>query len=146
MYSGDPAIKISENGSTIVVKGGQPVMDEGLENIVNISLFTTPGWFGNIFASNDDEKIGSEFMAVASSSITKTSLLDTKNQAEQDLDWIIKNNIASKIEVDVTNPGSRNLQVQERIYKPSGELETLLQNRYGQNWISQLSDSAHGRI
>lgn len=140
MYSGDPFIKIGENGATIIVKGGQPVMDEGLENAVNISLFTLPGWFGNIFAADEVERIESDFVEVASGPITKTSLIDTQNQAEQDLSWMVKNNVASQIEVSVSNPNSKNLKIEERIYKPSGDIQTLLQTRYGQNWIAQLND------
>ncbi|NIP56134.1 hypothetical protein GWN42_31340 [candidate division KSB1 bacterium] len=143
MFSGDPYIKISENGASIVVKGGQPVMDEGFENAVNISLFTLPGWFGNIFAENETERIGSEFTSTATGTITRTTLNDTRDLAQQELSWMIEQNIASEIDVNVSNPNSKNIQVEERIKRPSGDVETLRQTRYGQNWISQSEDPAH---
>jgi phage gp46-like protein len=146
MYSGDPILNITENGSSIVIKGGQPVMDEGLQNPVTISLFTIPGWFGNIFAKSTTEEIGSDFVSVASASITRTSLVDTQNEAENALLWMIDENAAASIEVIATNPNAKNMQIEERIARPSGEIENLLQTRYGQNWVAQSTDPAYRRI
>lgn len=146
MYDGDPYINISENGASIVVRGGQPVMDSGIENPVNISLFTKPGWFGNIFAGNETERIGSEFASTATGTITRTSLNDTRDLAQQELSWMIEQDIASEIDVNVSNPNSKNIQVEERIQRPSGDIETLRQTRYGQNWISQSEEPAHRRM
>jgi phage gp46-like protein len=55
LYDGDPRIFMDDgDGSYLLFKGGQPVMDSGLENAVFISLFTTLdppesvlGWCGN---------------------------------------------------------------------------------------------------
>lgn len=146
MFSGDPYIKIGDNGATIVVKGGQPVMDEGLENIVNISLFTLSGWFGNIFAKSKSEEIGSDFVNVAGASITRTSLIDMQNEAEDALQILINENAAASVEVVVSNPNAKNIQIEERIQRPSGEIETLLQTRYGQNWVAQSENPAHRKI
>lgn len=146
IYDGDPHIRIGENGASIVVRGGQPVMDRGLENAVNTSLFTTPGWFGNIFAQNEIERIGSDFTSTATGTITRTTLNDTRDLAQQELSWMTDQNIAIEIDVNVSNPNSKNIQVEERIKRPSGDVETLRQTRYGQNWISQSEEPVHRRI
>jgi hypothetical protein len=53
-YQGDPALFLQGAGSELIWRGGQSIMDQGLENIVVILLFTTLepktsplGWYGN---------------------------------------------------------------------------------------------------
>ena len=39
-FQGDPRLVLTEEGSEIIWKGGQPVLDQGVENVVLIDLFT----------------------------------------------------------------------------------------------------------
>jgi hypothetical protein len=42
---GDPKITMENDGADLVFRGGQPVMDSGLENAILISLFSGAEWF-----------------------------------------------------------------------------------------------------
>ena len=42
-FQGEPKIFVDKNGAFTKYKGGQPIMDAGLENTVLISLGTKPG-------------------------------------------------------------------------------------------------------
>ena len=46
-FQGDVAVSITEDGAKMKFINGQPVMDQGLENAVLISLFTKKGYFEN---------------------------------------------------------------------------------------------------
>ena len=73
-YQGDPRLFLDENGSYLKFKGGQPVMDKGLENMVYIKLFTSKGWAGNTLFSNPANHIGSDFELSLEAPITLQSL------------------------------------------------------------------------
>ena len=77
IYQGDPRLFLDSDGSFLKFTGGQPVMDRGLENIVLISLFTRPGWPGNVLFQDENQKIGSDFLDIANQSITLRLLLKT---------------------------------------------------------------------
>ena len=80
IWSGDPKITLSGDGSDFTYVGGQPVMDQGVENDALISLLTsdedpTSGkpWPGNIFFS-DEQKVGSDFQRTAQDTLTLKKL------------------------------------------------------------------------
>jgi len=145
-FQGDPRIILTEDGSTLRFKGGQPVMDGGLENVPLILLFTAEGWAGNDLFDDPNQKIGSDFEEVASRAITISSLNDTREAAERALAPMIASNLASKIDVTVTNPSSRNLKMTVLITPPGGNVRELLLTRHGTNWLVQANDPAHKRL
>ena len=145
-FQGDPFLILGPSGSTLKFKGGQPVMDGGLETPVSIALFTAPGWVGNDLFDNPDQKIGSDFEEKAKRAITLSSLNDTREAAERALAPLISSNVASSIEVTVTNPSSRDLRVRILITPPGGDVQELLLTRHGLNWIIQGNDPAHLQV
>jgi len=148
VWEGDPKIDLTEDGADMVYRGGQPVMDRGLENCVLLSLFTAPDWAGNALLTGPDEAIGSLYEQIATKdAITLTSLERLASAARAALAWLIPARIASKIDVDVSNPEGRQLAATIRIYPPGGgdpALLTILRN--GPNWIYQKYDPAHERL
>lgn len=148
VWEGDPRVKITEAGAELVYRGGQPVMDRGLENAVLISLFTRTGWAGNALLTGEHEKIGDLFEQIATEEpITLTSLDRLASAAKRALAWMVSAKIASKIEVGATNPEGRQLATEIKIYPPGGgdpDVLTLLKN--GPNWIFQKDDPAYERL
>lgn len=142
IFSGDPALILNADGSSLVFKGGQPVMDQGLENLALISLFTEPGWYGNIFFTDPDQKIGSDFMASTEGPITVTTL----NNVRQAADKALENPAYGKRNIEVLNPNSHNLSVSITNQPPGQDVQTLLLTRNGLNWLNQADNPASGRI
>lgn len=140
-FEGDPKITIGPDGWTLTFKGGQPEMDQGLENMATIALMTKEGWVGNIFLE-PDEQIGSDLRKIASGSITINSLNDIRQSAEKAL----KNPAFGKITPTVRNPISQNIFLETLIQPPGRDVEKLILTKNGQNWINQAIDPAFRRV
>ena len=141
-FSGDPKLILTEDGADLVFRGGQPVMDQGLENLALISLFTRRGWVGNFLIDSQDEKIGSDFEVTAKRPITLSTINDVRQTAEEAL----KNPALGKSEVAVSNPNSDFLNVKILVHPPGQDSGNLILTRNGSNWISQKLNPAHQRI
>lgn len=142
IYSGDPKIVLTENGAKLVFSGGQPVIDQGLENLALISLFTSPGWSGNIFFQDINQQVGSDFLTISKQSITLTMINDLRQAA-----IVALNNPAfGNITVNIENPNSYRLNVIITIEPPGQDIKTLILIRNGENWLLQNSNPAYRRI
>jgi phage gp46-like protein len=141
IFSGDPRLFLSENGSRLIFRGGQPVMDRGLENLALISLFTSRGWVGNTLFSDIDQQIGSDFEEAAKQPITLSMLNDVAQAAERALD----NPAFGNVTVTIENPNSNRLNVTILIEPPGQDSRALILSRNGDNWIAQKIEPAEGR-
>jgi len=141
-FSGDPKLCLNIDGSRLTFRGGQSVMDQGLENLALISLFTSPDWSGNILFLDVNKKIGSDFETVAKQPITITSLNDVRQAAERAL----INPAFGKVTVEVFNPESYRLNVLITIEPPGQDVQTLLLTRHGENWLLQSSNPAYPKV
>jgi phage gp46-like protein len=148
VWEGDPRINITEQGAEITYRGGQPVMDKGLENAAIISLFTAEDWEGNALLTKEFEKLGSKYEKIATEeAITLTTLDRLSAAARQALAWMIPAKVAGSIEAESTNPTGRQLNTVIKIFPPGGGDPELLQIiRNGPNWIAQKLDPAHERL
>jgi phage gp46-like protein len=142
-FQGDLAIKLTPDGADIPFIGGQPVMDQGLENVVTISLFTKPGWWGNDLEIEENKKIGSNYERerIAIDIQTINDVVDDANLA---LDGMRKN-LVSKLDITATNPRSNEIKTAIKIYPPGKDAEELLFLSNGTNWINQAQNPAHER-
>jgi hypothetical protein len=138
---GDPAIQLTENGATLVFKGGQPVMDAGLENVAQISILTGKGWAGNTLLPVESQ-IGSDFEErAANDPITLNSLASLEKILESSLD----SDVFGTVTAEMNNPKSYQLEAAILIQPPGEEQQEIILTRNGQNWINQANDPAHGR-
>lgn len=144
-FQGDPAIKLTPDGAKMKFIGGQPIMDQGFDNAVQISLFTKPGWWGNDLVIEDNKKIGSTFQEQRTIVDIQT-INDYTDAAKLALNWMIDNNIASKIEINVTNPNMNYIKTSIFIYPPGQDASKLLFLQNGINWISQAKNPAYERL
>jgi phage gp46-like protein len=142
IFQGDPRMTLGKNGASLEFVGGQPVMDQGLENQAIIALFTGNGWAGNTLFADPNKKAGSDFEKSTRKAITITSLNDMRDAAEKALE----SPIFGDVTVSVTNPKSNRLDFIIEIKSPGGDLKTLLLTRNGQNWISQSENPAYRRL
>lgn len=140
-FGGDPRLILGLNGSTIKYIDGQPIMDQGFENQVQISLFTT-SWVGNIFMKNPDKKIGSDFEATAKGAITLSKIEDIRKSAEKALKYDAFGNVKST----VINPKSNQLFITNIISPPNMDEQKIILEKNGANWVAQIDSPAYRRI
>lgn len=143
-FQGDPAVKITENGATMTFRGGQPVMDQGLENAVQISLFTLPGWWGNDLFDNESEKIGSTFQVVRTI-VDLDTINDYTDAARVALSWMKANRLVSEINILVTNPYLNQIRTAIALSPPGQDVQEFLFTQSGLSWIAQSLNPAHER-
>ncbi len=132
IYQGDPYLTLGENGSRLHYIGGQPVMDQGIENLAFISLFTRPGWAGNIFFNDTNQRIGSDFVEAAKQPITLQSLTDVEQAAVRALD----SPAFGRVTVTATNPASDRLVVNILIEPPGQIAMEIRLTRSGDVWVA----------
>lgn len=141
IYQGDPKLFLDENGAYLNFKGGQPTLDRGLENLVFISLFTRPGWCGNILFNDNNQKIGSDFEEISNQPITLQMINDLRNAAERALD----NQVFGNVTVVINNPSGYRLEIIITLQPPGQDIKTLLITKNGLNWLFQAIDPAYKR-
>jgi len=145
-YQGDPKIWITKDGAEIVVRNGQPIMDAGLENAVLMSLFTIEDWFGNVLFDRINERIGGRFQKTGNEPVTLSGLNDRSNAAEVDLEWMIEEGILSSVEAISRNPTGSYVETEIELTPLGKDVQKLLIQQNGENWIIQINDPAHRRI
>jgi len=116
-------------------------MDQGLENLALISLFSRPGWAGNDLFADPSEKIGSDFEQSFEQPITLSALNDIRDAAKKALD----SSIFGKVSADVSNPTADRVSVVITIEPPGQDIKTLLVEKNGENWIAQKLSPANER-
>jgi len=131
-FQGDPKLSMTNNGAVLTFLGGQPVMDGGIENFINISLFTRPGWCGNDLFEQA-QQIGSDFEASTEQAITLNSLVNIERSAQ----LALKSELFGDIEASASNPISSKINVEIILRPPGYDEQKLLLSRDGQKWIIQ---------
>jgi hypothetical protein len=126
----DPKLILTVNGSYLQFQGGQPLMDNGLENAALLALFTSTGWCGNGMLK---APMGSDFEAACNQPLNRKALNDIRNAAERAIPGAT---------VDVTNPNGNTLRVTVAV--PYGRALTL--TRESGNWIYQAADPAYLKV
>lgn len=136
-YSGDPRLVMTANGTTLAFRGGQPEMDQGLENCALIALFTRRGWCGNIFLPKE-RRIGSDFEATCEGAITLSKLADIENAAE----LALSPKVFGSVKAATSNPTSDHIETEILI----GSGGALSLKREGALWQAQIDDPASRRV
>jgi len=145
-YEGDPKVIITENGADMVFRGGQPVMDQGLENAASIAWFTKKGWCGNYFLGNPNQQVGSDFQVKGQGTLTASKLIDIEKAGAVAWQKLINSGLASKVIVKARNPSGNETEVAGLIQPPGKDLKILLSTRNGVNWIEQKNNPAYKKV
>ncbi len=145
-FQGEPKIFVDENGAFVKYRGGQPIMDSGLENTVGISLFTRPGWVGNTLFDDPDTHIGSDHEELAERPITVASMNTVRQAAEKALGWMISQGMASEINAVVYNPNGQITNEEINIFPPGKDVQEFKFEKNSTNWVNQIFNPAHGKV
>jgi phage gp46-like protein len=146
-FQGDIAVKITEDGAKMKFINGQPVMDQGLENAVLISLFTKKGYWGNSLITEESKKIGSDVEITALEPIVSIQSVNNMTDViDKALSWMTDTKLSQDNDIIVTNPSSNNLRATIKITPPGRDSQTLLFLKNGLNWIGQATNPASERM
>lgn len=115
IQEGDVKLFNTLDGGDVTVADGLINMSPGLDTAVYLSLFggnqddnTNAGnpltWWGNIGEVEARQYRSSTQYLLRSLPLTTGNLIFIQEAVEQDLKWMLDNNIASEIEVEVTIP------------------------------------------
>ena len=121
MTDGDLKITIGDNGGDIEVRGGQITMDAGLLTAVVVSLYTEAGFWGNLIAKRDSERIGQGYVEASAEPITADMLSACESAAQDSLSWLVSEGLAESVQVSVSNPRADSISTRIIIKKPSGD-------------------------
>jgi phage gp46-like protein len=153
IYEGDPRLYLSPDGLYLDFRGGQPIMDAGLENTIIIPLITRnkakysqKSWVGNLVFPNRAVHIGSDFEEGLEQPITISSLEDVKQRAEKALQFMIDSGLASEIIVEVANPVGYRTEISILVRPPNLPEFELLLVKNGINWVVQRKDPTYTRF
>jgi hypothetical protein len=127
-FEGDPKLYLTTNGAELRYEGGQPVMEQGLENQALISLFTRQGWCGNVFLPPENH-VGSDYEAACAGSITRSKLVDIEDAAVR----AMQSKAFQQVDATAYNPKTDNLRVE--IAAKGGGVLSL--SREGGLWRNQ---------
>ena len=139
-YQGDPKIFIDENGAYLKFIGGQPIMDQGVENAGTIQLMTKKGWVGNQFLT-DAQQIGSDFIEVSEKSITLTNLEDRRREAN----LALEKPFFGEKQITVENSVNYRVDTNIIVKSPNSDSGILNLSNNGENWVSQKINPAYKR-
>lgn len=150
IYEGDPKLILGPSGSKFVYKGGQPVMDRGVENSMSIDLGTKAagvnsnqnGWVGNFLIRSQDQKIGTDYQdTVDNIPITLAGLAI----AEQAAKAALKGSLYGNVESNASNPSADTIVNEITVSPPAGAFKFFTKS-FSQLWQFQAVDPANERI
>lgn len=136
---------ILDGTGNIKIVNGEPVMDQGFETAVYISLDgdNGEGWFGNEYL-NESQKIESKFAKFREGSdLTSSSILTGEELILQDLQWMINETIADEINVFMSIVGRNKVEILIEIIK---DKDKILLSPFQLNWKAQKDDPANERL
>lgn len=115
--------------------------DDGLTTAVLLSLFTDArarpddrlphsdtdrrGWWGDAWPMVSGESMGSRLWLVWPGKQTGENLQRAREYAQEALQWLVTDGIASSVEVQASNPRNGVLALSVKIFKPAGEALAL---------------------
>ena len=121
----------------IALDAGRLATDDGLRTAILISLFTDArarpddrlpddggdprGWWGNTHAPVSGRELGSRLWLLGRRKQLPAVLAEAKGYAEEALAWLIKDGIASRVEVDAFIPRDEMLGLAIAITRPNGQ-------------------------
>ncbi|MEI0477303.1 hypothetical protein [Brachyspira pulli] len=99
MDFGDIVLKITEDGSDIVLSGNSSIeLDPTLNMSLMVTLFSNKEWFGNSLL-NENDKIGSDIETIKEVSIMGRKKLE--DEIKSSLQYLINENKAKDVDANV---------------------------------------------
>lgn len=134
-------------GADAVLKNGDLDELDELNTAVIISLFSwrranaddvlpdetadPQGFWGDMFATHQGDRLGSRLWLLSREKLTQETLNRAKEYAQEALQWLIEDAVASRVVVDVERKGLDQLALLVTVYRSAGNVAVL---RFDQVW------------
>lgn len=82
--------------------------------------FGRMGWWGDTFATVDNDRIGSRLWLLSRSKLLPETVALAKEYAEEALAWLVDDGVAARVDVRTERLGLSTLAIGVRIYKSDG--------------------------
>lgn len=137
---------ILEGNGNIRIVNGEPIMDQGFETPVYISIEGGTGnvedWFGNDYLSEAQQIVSKSAEFREGSPLTSSSILTHDELVAQDLEWMITVGIADDIDIETTITGKNRIGMKVDILKDDDKVATI---EWQLNWKAQRDNPANER-
>lgn len=133
MREGDIKLYQTNDGGEILVTLGEPEMEGGLFTSIFISLFesdNTDYWM-NEWLPEEEKITGYFYSFIKGVPKTPSNMVKAADYAKLDLDWMIKNNIADEINVDIQSNDVKSISLSVEIIKNK---LNILNSKFEINW------------
>ena len=100
IYDGDPYLIVTPDGADIIFRGGQTVMDTGVENQASLSQLTESGHWSEDLEPVSERRYTGELLKTFGLPINRDNLIATDRAAELDA----KDPVFGKITTETSNP------------------------------------------
>jgi len=133
---GDLGLYNTLNGGTIKVANGEPIMDQGLQTAVYISLEGSGEilWFANEYLT-ESQKITSRFAKFRQGrELSSGVIVASEDLIKKDLQWLVDDKAASKIDASMRIIGRNRVEI---IIDVAIDNKTLRLSPFQLNWKSQ---------
>lgn len=126
----------AEAGADWLLQAPSLAGDDGLDTAVLLSLFSdararpgdvTPaaddlrGWWGDAVAAEPGDRFGSRLWLLARRKQLPEVLAEARGYAEEALAWLIRDGVASRLEIEAFIPRDEALGLSIAITKPTGQ-------------------------
>ncbi len=145
-FEGDLLLIDTPDGGDLVIETGILQPDRRFDTAVYISLFggnkedsgkvkTNKTWWGNTLEDNETNKIVSRFQFIITAMpLTIKNIKAAEAAAKMDLQWIIDQGIADKIEAEGRTAENNFFTLAIKILKDN---TTLFENSYSDLWVGR---------
>lgn len=131
----DVKFSIDENfGFDIDIENGDFVLEDGFDTALYLSLFTDAranetqvlipeyrrGWLGDLVSPIDDRQLGGHLWLVDQRRLTQSTLNETIDYCKKSLQWMIDDELCTKIEISGSIVPRHGIELEIEIYSKSG--------------------------
>lgn len=79
------------------------------------------GWWGDTFATEQNDRIGSRLWLLSRAKLTNDTLTKAEGYVREALQWLIDDNVAARIDVEVEREGIDRMEIGVTIYRTTGQ-------------------------
>lgn len=142
---GDLGLYNTLNGGTIKIQNGEPLMDQGLETAVYISLEGAgeKPWFANEYLT-ESEKITSQFAKFRQSrELSSGVIVASEDLIKKDLQWLINDKATTSINPTMRIIGRNRVEI---VIDVTIDGKTFQLSPFQLNWKAQDEYPLHNRV
>lgn len=118
---GDLYLAPSPDGGEISFEGGQPLMEDALNNALYISLIGDSDFWGNTLVSENEVLQGSIFDVLNGATLNNQTRLDLIAKAEFLLAWLVREGVMKSVSASAFIESAESVKLTLTLTEPNGQ-------------------------